>query len=213
MAPNLPRASVHLSARPIRREPGRPPRRRGTRRTLLPVALTGTPGTGKSTVARLLARRYRSAEVGALALRCGAGHREGRGAVLVDLRRLRSALRRSDRPAPDLLVGHLAHLLPVRAAIVLRCHPGELAARLQRGHRGSVADRRANFVCEATDIVLSEALEAGLPVYEVDTTGRTPRGVAREVARWLTTRGRPRFGRVDWLSDRTVTAHLLERPT
>ncbi|HYA10568.1 MAG TPA: AAA family ATPase [Thermoplasmata archaeon] len=183
----------------------RPPRR-------LPVALTGTPGVGKSAVAGRLARRWRVVEVAELARRYGAARGTGRS-VEVDLARLRKALRsRAARDGVDVIVGHLAHLLPVRAAIVLRCHPRELARRLARARRGSATDRRANFVSEALDLVLAEAAGAGLPVFEVDTTGRSVGAVAREVGLHLRRGGPPRHGVVDWLADRSVTAHLLDAP-
>jgi len=176
------------------------------------VALTGTPGTGKSTVAARLPRRFRVEEVADLAVSRGCGRRRG-SAVEVDLVRLRRLLARgSDEDRPDLLVGHLSHLLPVRGVIVLRCRPLELLARLRRARRGTVADRQANYVSEATDVVLDEALASGVPVYEIDTTGRTPADVADEVARRLRRVGRPRFGAVDWLADPEVTEHLLDRP-
>jgi adenylate kinase len=176
------------------------------------VALTGTPGTGKSAVASLLSPRFQLAEVADLALSLRCGRRRGH-AVEVDLARLRRRLRADARAGPtDLMVGHLAHLLPVREAIVLRCHPCELLARLRRARRGTPRTRLANFVSEATDGILLEALSAGLPVFEIDTTGRTPQAVANEVARRLRHPGAPRFGLVDWLSDPEVTAHLLDRP-
>lgn len=175
------------------------------------MALTGTPGVGKSSVARLLDRRMRTIEIGELARAHGAATGRGRQ-VTVDLVTLRRRLARPpERAAIDLVVGHLAHLLPVREAIVLRCHPIELLERLARARRGRAADRSANFVSEATDAILLEALARGLPVYEVDTTGRSVETVARVVARRLRQGGPPRYGEVDWLSDRRVTEHLLER--
>ncbi len=177
-----------------------------------PAALTGTPGVGKSTVARLLRQRWPSVEVAALARASRTARRLGRDLV-VDLPRLRRvALRLPELREKELLVGHLAHLLPVRQAIVLRCHPVELLRRLARARRGTAAERRANAECEALDLVLAEAVAAGLAVYEVDTTGRRPRAVAAEVARRLRAPGPSRFGRVDWLADRSVTEHLLDAP-
>ena len=174
-----------------------------------PVALTGTPGTGKSTVAALLPPTVRRAEVGELAR--GRRAAQGRGRELfVDLSRLRRSL--AQAPAElDVLVGHLAHLLPVREAIVLRCRPVELARRLARARRGDRAQRQANVVCEATDAIVAEALRAGCRVYEIDTTGRTPRDVALEVARRVDHGGPGRVGTVDWLADPAVTEQLLER--
>lgn len=175
--------------------------------------MTGTPGTGKSTVAVLLAPRYRVREVSELALSTGAGRRRGR-TVVVDLPLLARFLQRA-LPAtlPELLVGHVAHLLPVKEAILLRCRPIELDRRLRRARRGGAASRRANVESEVTDVILVEALERGLRVYEIDTTDRTPLAVAREVERRLRTGGPARFGSIRWLLDPEVTEHLLDRPT
>lgn len=171
------------------------------------IALTGTPGTGKSRVAGLLPRSWAIQEVGELALDRGAGRRSGRG-IEVDLDRLRRVW-----PAPparvSLLVGHLSHLLPVDQVIVLRCHPLALSRRLAR--RGSARDRAENAAAEAVDRVLYEVLEEGLPVRTIDTTGRDPASIARQIERIV---GRPfprRATGARWLADPRVTAHLLRR--
>jgi adenylate kinase len=174
-----------------------------------PAALTGTPGTGKSTVAAALRPGLRVVELAALARSLGAARGSGRSTT-VDLRRIARRMRRGPPLPVDVIVGHLAHLLPVDRVVVLRCHPVLLETRLRRAHRGSAADRYANFVAEATDVVLAEALRAGARVWEVDTTRRSVARVADEVRRRLRTRGRSRFGQVDWLSDPGVTAHLLD---
>lgn len=176
-----------------------------------PIALTGTPGTGKSSVARVLASRFRSVEVGELALSWGLARRRAQG-LTVDLAGLRRAVRRRAGRLPyDLVVGHLSHLLPLTDVIVLRCHPEELLRRLTKARRGSSTDRQENYVAEALDLVLLEALGPGRRVWEVDTTERTVAAVAREVARRVRERGRSDFGGIDWLSDPLVTAHLLDR--
>jgi adenylate kinase len=110
------------------------------------------------------------------------------------------------------VVGHLAHLLPIRDAIVLRCRPDVLVRRLRSAHRGSAADRRENFLSEALDVVLGEAEGLGRKVWEVDTTGRTVAAVAREVESILAHRPRAARARVDWLPDPRVAAHLLDPP-
>jgi broad-specificity NMP kinase len=63
---------------------------------------------------------------------------------------------------------------------------------------------------EAIDLVLGEAVGPGRRVWEVDTTGRSPRQVAEEVRRRLRRRGPSSFGRVRWLADPTVTDYLLD---
>ena len=172
------------------------------------IALTGTPGTGKSSASRLLPYDE-PIEVRDLALRLGAGKRTGRHHVEVDLTRLISSFRRhrSAHPA-GLVVGHLAHLLPVQYTIVLRCHPLELRARLRRARRPARAIRE-NLLAEALDVVLVEALGRGTPVYEIDTTRRRPSEVARLVGRVIVRRPAARYGEVRWLADPRVTEQLL----
>lgn len=63
---------------------------------------------------------------------------------------------------------------------------------------------------EAIDLVLREAIGPGRRVWEVDTTGRSPRQVASEVRRRLRRRGPSSYGHVRWLADPTVTDYLLD---
>ncbi len=175
-----------------------------------PFALTGTPGTGKSSVAAALAPRFRSIEVADLARIVGVARTRG-GGVEVDVAALRRGVRPGrGLPSVDLVVGHLSHLLPMRHVVVLRCHPRELERRLERGRPASLADRRENLLAEALDVVLAEARRPGRRIYEIDTTGRTAHRVAREVAQRLRRDGPSSYGRIDWLSDPWVTKHLLD---
>jgi adenylate kinase len=171
-------------------------------------ALTGTPGTGKSRVGRELSRTRAVLEVADAARLADA--RQGRtGSWVVDLPKLARWLHKHPSPGQLVLVGHLSHLLPVEGAVVLRCHPIELGHRLSRAKRGTRASRAENVAAEAVDYVLIEARSRLRRVSEVDTTGRRPEQVAREVARLLDSgpcvAGRP----VDWLSDPAVTEYLL----
>jgi adenylate kinase len=173
------------------------------------VALTGVPGTGKSAVASRLGPPTGHAEVADLARRAGGGRRRGR-AVEVDLARLGRWLgAHPPEDGPFVVVGHLAHLLPIRDVIVLRCHPVELLGRLRKARRGTAADRADNVVAEATDVVLVEALGLGRRVWEVDTTGRPVGEVARAVDRIVRDRPAPQRRYVDWLGDILVTDYLL----
>jgi adenylate kinase len=175
------------------------------------TALTGTPGTGKSRAARLLAPRWEVAEVGELALATGTGKLRT-GHVEVDLAALRGRVPTPPRTAPAFLVGHLAHLLPVDGAIVLRCDPLKLRTRLVRARRGSPEDRYQNMIAEVLDLVAREARERRLSVWEIDTSDRSPREVAAEVERIARDRPTPWAAGIDWLADPRVTAHLLDRP-
>lgn len=174
------------------------------------VALTGTPGTGKSTVEHLLAASFATVGVDQLARRLGCA-RETASGLEVDLDRLVWELRnRPARVGAEVVVGHLAHLLPIRDVVVLRCHPLELDRRLSASRRTPAPDRHANLTAEAIGVITAEAAERRRRILEVDTTGRSARSVAQEVGRWARGRRRPSWGSVDWLADASVTEHLLE---
>lgn len=198
-----------LHAAQVRIVRSRSPARGRLPRTGAPWAITGTPGTGKSRLAKVLAPRYRSVEVHELARARGCA-REVRGGWEVDLVRLRRSLARHPTEGIDLVVGHLAHLLPVEGAVVLRCHPVVLRRRLDRARRGTPHERDENALAEALDLVASEVRARRLPFWELDTTGRSIRSVAADAARGLRARKPPRPSPVHWLADRSVTAHLLE---
>jgi adenylate kinase len=147
-------------------------------------------------------------EVGDLAVGLGTGRPRGRG-VELDLRATIAAFRPSPAGVATVYVGHLAHLLPVRDVVVLRCHPVELGRRLRLARRGSARERSENAVAEATDLILLESIDRRRRVWEVDTTRRTVADVAREVIALLRRRPPPRYGTTSWLEDPRVTEHLL----
>ena len=178
-------------------------------RWMAALALTGTPGTGKSAVARLLTRSLRVVEVRDLALAFGTGRLVGVGG-LVDLRRTAEEWRARRKKPAELVVGHLAHFLPIRDVVVLRCHPKELARRLRRSPGRPGLGVGQNLAAEATDVILVETLALRRRVWEIDTTHRAPSDVAREVLRRFRLRGPASYGSVDWLSDPWVSEHLLD---
>jgi adenylate kinase len=173
------------------------------------TALTGTPGTGKTAAARMMAPKMPTLEVQDLASRSGQSWPSD-GPREVDLDALGRWMRRNPPGRRNtLVVGHLAHLLPVRDVVILRCHPLELARRL-RGRSGLTSDQlRENVEAEAIDVVAYEALRTPGRCWEIDTTHRTPAQVAHEAERLLRRRPVPKVGTIDWLSDPTVTAYLL----
>ena len=163
------------------------------------VALTGTPGTGKSSVAGELERRGyfvlpldRFAEEHKLV----SGFDEARGTKEIDV----EALDREIRVPAKLgfLVAHYSHHLSGNLAIVLRCHPRVLADRL-RARGWAEAKVRENVEAEAIDVITQEAV-ARLPfVYEIDTTSATPGAVADIVLEILQGRVEGRGpGHLDW---------------
>lgn len=139
------------------------------------VALTGTPGTGKTSAARILGKRGRlTVTVEELASRYGALE-SGSGEKEVDTEKLSAAALEPEETV--IVVGHLAHYVPNTVCIILRCHPAAIKERLSS--RGYTREKLLeNMEAEAVDIILSEAIEAWENVFEVDTTDLEPECVA-----------------------------------
>lgn len=130
---------------------------------------------GKTTLARIAAQNgWDVIDLKAWAKAAGAvvGHDHADGADIIDTDLLAAAMPpRSDRP--QLIEGHLSHLLPVDAIWVVRCDPRLLAPRLHaRGYpAGKILE---NLEAEALDIILMEALDQGVPVIQRDSSSRNP---------------------------------------
>ena len=166
------------------------------------VAVTGTPGTGKSSVCDVLARRgYLVVDLDDLARKEGlvTGRDEIRETDEIDVDALREGLHVPAKVA--FVKSHYSHRMDADVAIVLRCRPSVLRTRLET--RGwSAAKVRENVEAEAIDAILQEAVEHLKSVYEVDTTEATPQETAQAILGILqgkTTGHEP--GTVDWTSE------------
>ncbi|MDX1747755.1 MAG: adenylate kinase family protein [Halobacteriales archaeon] len=164
------------------------------------VALTGTPGTGKTTVASQLDTDLTVIHLNDVITDVDlvASVDTDRGSWVADLEAVEDWL--SGRE--DVLVAsHLAHLVPVDRVIVLRCHPHELIRRLT--DRGEPPEKaRENAESEALDLILAEAVDrvGEGKVYEIDTTDRTPSAVAAEVRDAIRDEREPAVGAVSFLA-------------
>ncbi len=105
------------------------------------IAVTGTPGSGKSTFARRLGKSLGDSliiEINELVKRYRLYSKKDRfGTMIVDLGRLNrnvAGLLRKKKTCTVILVGHLAPELRLRyrIAVVTRCRLGELVKRLEK---------------------------------------------------------------------------------
>ncbi|WP_247728597.1 adenylate kinase family protein [Halovivax limisalsi] len=166
------------------------------------VAVTGTPGTGKTTATARLADRLDEHDLVHLneviedeSLYTDVD--DERDSVIADLDALDAVL--ADR-RDVVFESHLAHHLDADRVVVLRCEPATLERRLrERGE--SEAKARENAESEALDVILSEAVEAhGLDsVYEIETTEEPPDSVARSIEAVLAGDRAPSAGEVDYV--------------
>ncbi len=171
------------------------------------IGLTGTPGTGKKSVAPLTASLLglRSVSINDLV-----GPHRIRDEV--DTRALPAGLTAKLR-APSLLYGHLLPYVldksSVAKVVVLRCEPATLKERLTaRGYQA--AKVASNVEAELIGVVSFDAYSKFGPknTREVDTTRTIPEVAARTIARLLLGKWtHPR--RIDW----TLAYDSVERLT
>ena len=146
------------------------------------VCITGTPGTGKSEIAKRLAKElgWEMVELNELAKKkgCIAGYDDKRECKEVDVDRLAKEV---DKMEGNLVLeSHFAHYMPCDAVFVLRVDPSELKERLKK--KGWKEEKiKENIEAEITEVCKSEALEEGKKVYEIDTTNKSPEEVVEEI--------------------------------
>ncbi|TQQ80014.1 adenylate kinase [Halonotius terrestris] len=170
------------------------------------LAVTGTPGTGKTTATEHLADDAdgTDGDADAAVIHLNDEIREhdlyserdaDRDSLVTDL----DAAREHLGAWTGILESHLAHHFDADRVVVLRCEPSVLEQRLR--DRGDSAEKaRENAESEALDVVLSEAVEQHGPetVYEIDTTDRDPDAVAGEIAAVRNGDREPSAGAVDF---------------
>lgn len=163
------------------------------------VAVTGTPGTGKTSATDLVTTDLDVIHLNDVVREEGlsVGRDDERDTLVVDLDAVDAWL--GDRD--DVLVeSHLAHHLDADRVVVLRCHPDELGRRLrQRGEPERTVAENADS--EALDLLLAEAVGAHGEdrVYEIETTDRTPAETAAEIEAVIAGRRSPSAGTVSYV--------------
>jgi adenylate kinase len=172
------------------------------------VALTGTPGTGKSAVATFLQNQgYHVVELLELAIQngCVDGVDKKRNTKLINIPKLNTYIKKN-YITDDLVFfeGHIGHhLKAMEKVIILRCHPQVLRKRLAR-KKWNEKKVKENIDAETIDVILCETAERHPKenIFEIDTTQKT----VEEVATSITTLVRKNFqptkaysiGQIDW---------------
>ena len=140
-------------------------------------ALTGTPGTGKTSISKQLNKKilhlsdlYSEASEG----------KNSTGEWLIDLEKLNGIVNKSNGSSL-IIEGHLSHTLKnIEQIIVLRCDPNVLRLRLEKRAYSEVKIKE-NLEAEAIGIIYSEALELvdKTSLFQLDTTDCTAKEAAQ----------------------------------
>ena len=170
------------------------------------LALTGTPGTGKSTVAQMLS------DGGCIVVSVESLAEQNSllgevdpadGARVIDTDALHDALAPEWESPPEGTVvvdGHLSHHLPCDAVAVLRCSPEILDSRLTS--RGYTAEKvQANCEWELLGGAWNER-EGDTPWCEFDTTHGSVDSVGDSLSNWIADGFKPASpgSLIDWVA-------------
>lgn len=148
------------------------------------VAITGTPGIGKTSVSEVLRKKeFDIVDLNKVAVEKQflIGVDKDRDSKIVDVDKLNKYIEKNyDGENVIFIDGHLSHLLnAVDKVIVLRCHPKILKKRLS-AKNWKKEKIRENLQAEILDVILCETVELHPRenVFEIDTTEKNVDDVA-----------------------------------
>ncbi|MEM3437053.1 MAG: adenylate kinase family protein [Nitrososphaerales archaeon] len=170
------------------------------------IGITGTPGTGKKTIGRLLAKllKYDFLDLNQIAIKKNAIIGEDEHGLIVNLHLLRKYAKEAIKGKKVVIVGHLLPFVfskkEMRFVAVLRCSPFELEKRIKLRN---YSDKKIkdNIASEILGLCAYDALKkfGKEKVAEFDTTGKDAKDVAEEIIKVINGELPKRVGFIDWL--------------
>ncbi len=141
------------------------------------ILVTGTPGTGKTFIAKKLAKKYNYIYLDInkviVKFHLSEGYDKKIKSKLIDEKKLVNVLIKLIKIDPKVIIdGHMSHYVPARyveACIVIKCDIKILKKRLQRRNY-SKQKIRDNLDSEIFDIILNEAKSMKHKIYVIDSS-------------------------------------------
>ncbi len=176
------------------------------------ISISGTPGTGKTSVAALLAKQLGANLISLKALRVPYVYDKSRKTRIVDINELQSASsKRISMNSINIIEGHLSHLMKADVIIILRTNPILLEKRLKI-RKWSGKKIKENSMAEFLDEIVIEAIEkhGRKKVFEIDTSKKKEHAatkIAEEIIR-----KRPagyKAGKIDWSKNKKIVKRMI----
>lgn len=159
------------------------------------ICITGTPGTGKTTLAKILLKKlnYPSLDVKKFIKekKLSEGYDKKDKCEIIDIKKLNKEIikeikrvKKAFSPEGIIIDSHLSHYIPkkyVNICIVTKCELKELKKRLKK-RRYSKDKIRENLDSEIFDICLNEAKDKGHYTFVINAT----EGIKKETISQLT---------------------------
>jgi len=174
------------------------------------ISLTGTPGTGKTSVSEILKENgFKVIDLNKLAKEKNyiIGKDRKRNSNIVDLNKINKFFKNLKNDTNIIVDGHLSHFIKnVDKVIILRCNPKKLKENLKKKQW---KDRKIieNIEAEILDIILSETIEIHKieNLIEIDTTDLSIDKVAKIIINLINNNFKNikkyKIGKIDWSED------------
>lgn len=172
------------------------------------IAITGTPGTGKTSVSKIIQKDgFEVVDFNKVACENNflIGKDKKRDSNIVDIKRFDEYIRKNYIGKEIVFIeGHLSHLLKcVDKVILLRCHPNKLRKNLSKKGWKEIKIKE-NIEAEILDIILCEVVEKYPEenIFEIDTTDKSIEGIAHDIIELTKENFRKvkkyNIGKIDW---------------
>jgi len=172
------------------------------------IAITGTPGTGKTSVSNLLEKKgFTVVDLNKIVVEKNfvLKYDKKRDSKIVDVVKLDNYIKKKYSKKDLIFVeGHLSHLLKcVDKVIVIRMHPGRLSKNLEK--KGWSKDKiKENLEAEILDVILCEAVDnhSQNNVFEINATDNSLDDLAEIIIKIIEKRFKNmkkyKIGKIDW---------------
>lgn len=180
------------------------------------IIISGTPGTGKTTVANYLCKFIRAEVISLNKLIIERNfvleYDQDRDTSIIDeeklINNLDNVIKEYSNQTSDFLIveGHITDILPehfMDFVIILRCHPDELYSRLKnRGYNKKkvIENIQSEILGSCANYFVEKNLR--MPLYEIDTTKFDLNTISKKVIEIVNEKESAndyRLGKIDWL--------------
>lgn len=172
------------------------------------IALSGTPGCGKTATAKILKSRWLCIDLNKIIKKkkLYSGYDKNRKTYIADMKKVESFVKRfaEERNKNIIFDSHLSHLLSpklIDIAIILRCEPLVLAKRLKK-KRWNKNKIKENCEAELIGVISFEAKQKKHKrICEIDTTRLTPSQIAKAIEKIIKYKNKKYSKQIDWLAN------------